>query len=82
MITCFEGELILFLALVVIESAYADPLPSAGIIFKRIPVPAIFVAGVGGGLLVVGPFGRVSLILIIAAHAGCEIECRARCGDR
>lgn len=69
-ITCFEGELVLFLAVVIIESADADPFPGAGVVFERIPVATVFVSGERSGLLVVGPLGRVSLIFIIAAHTG------------
>lgn len=67
--TCFEGELVLLLAFVVVQSTDTDCFPGAGILFKRIPVPAVFVARVRGGLLVIGPLGRVRLVLFIAAHA-------------
>lgn len=89
MITCFEGQLILLLAFVVVEGADADAaatagataganaaanatFPGAGIVFKRVPVAAVLVAGVRRGLLVVGPLGRVRLVLLVAAHAGGE----------
>lgn len=77
--TCFEGELVLLLAFIVIESTYTNPFPSAGIIFEWIPVPAIFIAGVRSGLLVIGPLSRVGLILIIAAHTGGGRKHKASC---
>lgn len=76
--TCFEGELVLFLAVVVVERTHADPFAGAGVIFKRVAVAAVaavgavaavLVAGVGGGLLVVGPLGGVGLVFVVAAHA-------------
>lgn len=70
--TCFEGELILLLAIVVVKSSHADTFPSAGILLEWIPIPAVFVARVPGGLLIVGPLSRVGLVLLIAAHTGEE----------
>lgn len=67
-ITCFEWQLILLLAVVIIESADTDSFAGAGIILKWIPVSTVFIARVGGGLLVIGPLGRVGLVFIIAAH--------------
>lgn len=70
MSTCFEGKLVLLLALVVVERTHADPFAGAGVVFERVAVAAVFVAGVGGGLLVVGPLGGVGLVFVVAAHAG------------
>lgn len=76
-LTCFKGELILFLAVIIIEGPDADPSPSAGIILERIPIPTILISRVRSGLLIIGPLGRVSLVFLIAAHAGGQ-RCRMR----
>lgn len=68
--TCFEGELVLLLAIVVIERTHADPFTGAGVVFERVAIAAVLVAGVGGRLLIVGPLGGVSLVFVVAAHAG------------
>lgn len=76
LVTCFEGEFVLFLAIIVIEGPHTDPSPSAGVILEGVAIPTVFIAGVGSRLLVVGPLSRVRLVLVIAAHAEGATKCK------
>lgn len=68
-LTCFERELILLLAIIVIESSHTNAFPSGGILLEWVSVSTIFIARVGSRLLVIGPLSWVGLVLLIAAHA-------------